>query len=377
MTGGEGINPGSIILIIVILYFVYRSLTSINQSHDRSAPAGGEGRVIRFPNRPKRPALPEKIALVKEDATAEQNPFVNDRLATEAKKLLEQKNNMENVGDFSVQEMPGYFLRVYTHHERSLLAILYKDPMDRKWLNLLTEYADGRIITTSSAEKGAINSDRPRGMPLFLYSDMPMDQLYRRHKLETRGTEIADPIASDRFADFFQKNYSRLRASVIERSEGAEHPLKDADIPQLTKAAPAKATQKAPESVVEPVANISAPSSRQLMEWLKAIYRAVPIPDEKKEKFQQGLVWVLENTAMESVADTLADYTDVTITEVEKGRWVIRSERGAEDIIEPGKLSGPELFDKVNASLPEKRRFNKVPVSLKGVAFYSMMELSA
>ena len=80
---------------------------------------------------------------------------------------------------------------------------------------------------------------------------------------------------------------------------------------------------------------------------------------------------------MESVANTLADYADVTITEVEKGRWVIRSERGAEDIIEPGKLSGPDLFDKVNASLPEGRRFNKIPVSMKGVAFYSMMELSS
>ena len=320
MTGGEGINPGSIILIFLILYIVYRSLTSINQSHDQSATVGGEGRVIRFPDRPKRPALPEKIALVKEDAAAEQNPFANNRLATEATKLLEQKNNMESVGDFSVQEMPGYYLRVYTHQEHSLLAILYKDPMDRKWLNLLTEYADGRIITTSSAEKGAINSDRPRGMPLFLFSDMPVDQLYRRHKLETRGTDKAGPVSPEGFADFFQKNYSRLRSSVMERSETAEHSLKEADIPQLTEPVSIQAAKKEVESIVES-ANISTPSSRQLMDWLKAIYRAVSIPEEKKEKFQQGLVWVMENTAMDSVANTLADYTDVTITEVEKGRW--------------------------------------------------------
>ncbi|VAX17511.1 hypothetical protein MNBD_NITROSPINAE04-965, partial [hydrothermal vent metagenome] len=96
-----------------------------------------------------------------------------------------------------------------------------------------------------------------------------------------------------------------------------------------------------------------------------------PVPKEAKAQFQRGLVWVLENASMNTIADTIAEYAEVSVDEVAGGRWVIRSESGAEDIIEPGKLKGPALFDKINASLPSGKRFSKLPVKISGVTFYS------
>lgn len=375
MTEQATINPGTIILIFIIGYVVYKFIAAINEQHDQSGPMGhegsGGGRVIPMPSRVI-PTLPVTITLVaQKDSVASESPFAEDSLAEEARDLLVETHEMLSVGDFSVDEMPGYHLRVYTHPTKSIVGILYRDPSDRRWLNLLTEYTDGRIITTSSAEKGAINPDRPRGMPLFLFSGMPLDLLYRRHKLETRDTEKAGPITPEAFADFFHSNYARLRQSLIEKAEKREAIESVATAPPGTVRSirrKLERQERAPSENEE-----DAPSRRQVQEWLQAIYEKVPIPKEEKSAFQKSLVWVLEKTPIDTVAETIKDHTGVTVTEVEKGRWVIRSEKGAEDIIEPGKLTGPELFDKINLSLPKLKQFSKLPVSLKGVAFYRLV----
>jgi hypothetical protein len=271
-----------------------------------------------------------------------------------------------------------------------MVAIIYRDPLEREWVNFLTEYEDGRLVTSTSAEKELVGGNRPQGMPVFIFPGLETSQLLRRHKLETRGIKQAEPVTENEFEQFFISKYNRLRDHIagqeyeksasgspekegqllqfpdaVERDEEVEIDLST----QPGKKEPAKIP---PLPGREKAQTEYVPTSHDRQRWLKEIYKAVDLPRTKREKFQQGLVWVLNNASMNSVAETMKNYAGVSVTEVEKGRWVVRSSEGAEDIIEPGSLKGPALFDKVNASLPRKSRLFKLPVKVDNVAFYSV-----
>ncbi len=364
---------GSLVLLGILLFIVYRILQALNSQTQSGSETSGKmkgGNVFRLPNRAK-PAIPFTITLSPiEEADS---PFKDKAAANEIETELTDRGGLKLIGDFSVNEMPGYFLRAFTHPTTSMIGIIYLDPNERIWLNLLTEYADGRIITTTSAEEGAVNPRRPRGMPLYIHSGLPTDQLLRRHKLETRFPEKVAPLPPEQFIEFFAANYKKLREGLAQKEkekaakEGSTAPPAP-PIPFPTKWGSEEAGDKEEEG---------APSATQLKSWLDAIYSAVPVPKEAKAQFQRSLVWVLENASMNTIADTIAEYAEVSVDEVAGGRWVIRSESGAEDIIEPGKLKGPALFDKINASLPSGKRFSKLPVQISGVAFYSRESVQA
>ncbi len=368
-------NPlGSLVFLGILLYIVYRILQTINgqnQEKDGSQDKP-EGRVFHMPE--KRVAEPPASITLRKVEVGD-DKFSGESVADEAKEVLAEKSGLTLCGDFKVEEMPEFSLRIYTHPQKNLVGILYKDPGGRAWLNLLTEYRDGRIVTTSSAQEGAINTDRPRGMPLFQFPGFSVEQLLRRHKLETRGTDQADPVSEDGCAEFFNANYTRLR-KYLAGNEETETTAKGSErgvLFKFPKSPPAMPEEEVHLDLpsISDEEEIPQPSGQQLRQWLNAIYNTVSVPKEKRSQFQKGLVWVLENANMASVADTILQYTDVSVTEVEKGRWVIRTSKGAEDIIEPGALNGPELFDKVNRSLPKSKRLFKLPVSERGVAFYS------
>lgn len=368
---------GTLLILGVLLFIVFRILQTLNGQNQRESggsktSAGGGGKVFRMPER-RVPDIPQKITLVSFDGKDEKNPFDGDATADESLKAVTDRGGCELVGLFEVKEMPGYHLQAFTHAETSLVGIIYHDPSGRVWLNLLTEYKDGRVITTSSAEDiVAKASVRPKGMPLFNYPFLPAEQLLRRHKLETRETEKADPVKKEGFAEFFEANYVKLRKGVdasipyIGTDRRGENPLSfPPPLPDET---------TAPE-VKEERANIQSdsfvPNRETVAGWLREVYSSVEVAKEKRDKFQRGLVWVLESAGMESVSMTMSEYADVTFDEVEKGRWVVRSSVGAEDIIEPGELKGSALFDKINSSLPAENKFFKIPAKIDEVAFYS------
>lgn len=387
---------GTIILLAVLLFIVFRILRIINsrsganRRDDNMAglPEEENGRVFHLPER-KAPLPPKVVTLQKRDES-EPDPFENSELAEHCTALLTQKEAFNFLGDYTLPEMAGYVLRVYSHPTKNMVAIIYKDPLEREWVNFLTEYEDGRLVTSTSAEKELVGGNRPQGMPVFIFPGLEISQLLRRHKLETRGIKQAEPVTENEFGKFFISKYNRLRDHIagqeyeknaadgigkegqllqfpdaVERDEEVEIDLSSgSDKKEPANAPPLPGREKTQAEYV--------PTSRDRQRWLKEIYRAIDLPQTKREKFQQGLVWVLNNASMNSVAETMKSYADVSVTEVENGRWIIRSSEGAEDIIEPGSLKGSALFDKVNASLPKKSRLFKLPVELDNVAFYSV-----
>ena len=353
---------GSLILLGILLFIVYRILLAINNQNQYESGPGDRsegGTVFKMPER-RAPAPPPLVTLL--PLPEGEDHFKDLSITDEANISLLERGGLTLIGDFFVKEMSGYYLRAYTHPEQSLVGIIYRDPSDRSWVNLITEYKDGRVITTSSAEEGFTQGKRPKGMPLFNHPGLPTEQLLRRHKLETRGQNKAEPVAPDRFIEFFTSNYIKLRS--VKQEAPPPLPTTKKEKAKIL-SFPGKQTSPQEESTDQ------IPGSQQIRAWLDAIYKAVPVPKEKRARFQQGLVWVLDNAGMESIAKTVSKYAQVSVNEVENNRWVIRSEAGAEDIISPGNLKGIELFEKVNASLPTSKRFSKLPVEIKGVAFYS------
>jgi len=352
------LNPlGSLFLLGILMFIVYRILATINSGHtDTQSGPGAE--VIRMPQRRSPAAPPATITL--NPMPEDQSPFHGNEEATDIHETMLDKGGMLFIGDFSISEMPGYNIRAYTHPEFCMSGVLYHDPEGKMWVSLTTKYKDGRVITSSSAEEGQASGSRPRGMPLFNHPGMAVDQLLRRHKLEIRVAEKEDPIAPEKFTEFFAENYARLREGVAEAEKEAEaEAMRTGSIISMPGAVD--------------VEEESEPNARQLADWLNKIYAAYPVPKEKRKQFQRGLVWVAENAGMPSISKTISKYAGVKMDEVGEGRWVIRSKSGAEDIIEEGALKGPALFEKINACLPAGKRFTRLPVSIEGVAFYNRM----
>lgn len=359
---------GSLILLGILMFIVYRILHFLSGQHTEPRSGSGGDKVFRLPQK-SRPAPPPAVAKL-EPVTGAKDPFAHREEAISAHKALIEKGGLNRIGDFSIQGMPGYFIRAFTHPDFFLLGVIYLDPNDRVWVNLITEYTDGRVITSTSAEAGVISQSRPHGMPLFTFPGLDTEQLLRRHKLETRGVERKGPMAPEDYPEYFSKNYAKLRAHIYQREqEEAEH--RTGPGPVIPFPTPPVPDAPAGERREEEAAEDFVPTAAQQRKWLKAIFNTVNVPKEKRDRFLEGLVWVQERADAESIMDTFSDYADVTVERVEQGRLVIRTESGAEDIIEPGDLKGPALFDKINSCLPDAKKFTRLPVSMDGVAFYN------
>lgn len=314
------------------------------------------------------PRLPEKAG-ASLPATVTLNPvdgedvFAGLPLAVMAEEALAGAGGMKRVGDFMVGEFPGLAIRAYTHPGKSLTGVLYRDGNGRTWLNLLTEYADGRVVTTSSAPEEMVTRDRPSGLPLYNHPGSEPSQLLRRHKLSIRTMELKPSVEPDRFPAFFAEVYGRLRGHMtanVKTGEGKGFFGVRIPIPS-------------PFGGAEPAekeAQLAEPAPELLYQWLNLAYRVANVPVEKRREFAQRLVWVMEGAQMEAVARVVSRYSTVSVVKA-GGQWVVRDDSGAEKPFDPESLTGPALFDMINLTLPEPARFHRLDAGIRNVVLYS------
>ncbi|MFW2331397.1 MAG: hypothetical protein ACN4E2_03780 [Nitrospinota bacterium] len=373
----QSTNPiGSLLILAVLMFIVYRVLTSINKEHQSSHQPLSSGESISTIFKVKEgptvelPVVkPKEIMLTK---VANVDHFKDVKLAENLETALLSSNlKFNRINDFLINLMEGYVIRSYSSSESFLVTILYKDPKGFAWVNFLTEYADGRIITTSSASKDRLMLDRPRGMPIYSYPDLEIKQVLRRHKLETRLAKLKDPINSEsEFKEFFIRNYSKLQNRITDKFRIGDEPLNIDIVEDIDLNIGYQAEQPKDEP-----ANILNPSPTDLNRWLTTIIKRLNVPKSEQNKFKKSLVWVQDEAPKEVIAGIIRDYTDASLTEVEQDRWVISLASGDEDIVDSGGLKGSRLFDKLNSALPAKEKFFKITTDIEGVAFYSKMNL--
>lgn len=318
------------------------------------------------------PRLPEKAG-ASLPTTVTLNPldgedvFAGFPIAAMTDEALVAAGGMKQVGDFMVGEFPGLAIRAYTHPSRSLVGVLYRDGNGRTWLNLLTEYADGRVVTTSSAPEEMVTRDRPSGMPLYNHPGFEPSQLMRRHKLSIRVMELKPPISPDEFPAFFGEVYGRLRVHMTANAKAEQGKgFFGGRISLSTQFGGAESAGKE--------AQLADPAPELLYQWLTAAYKTANVPIEKRKEFAQRLVWVMEGAQMEAIARTISRYSTVSVVKA-GGQWIIRDDSGEEKPFDMESLAGPALFDKINSLLPESARFHRLDAGIKNVILYSRSSL--
>lgn len=303
-------------------------------------------------------ALPTTLTLAPLDGA---DVFAGLALAVMAEETLAVTGGMKRVGDFTVGEFPGLSIRAYTHPDKSLVAALYRDENGLAWLNLLTEYADGRVVTTSSAPEEIVTHDRPNGMPLYNHPGFEPHQLLRRHKLSIRAVELRPAVPPEGFPAFFKEVYGRLRVHMAANAKAQEGKkfFGVRAAPTFGGTAPA-----------ENGGHIPDPTPAVLGKWLDAAFRSANVPLAKRRQFSEKLAWVTEGAQMEAVARVISRYSTVSVVKT-GSQWVIRDDSGAQTPFDPETLTGPALFDKINSILPEPARFERLDAGIKNVIFYS------
>ena len=318
------------------------------------------------------PRLPEKAG-VSLPATVSLAPvegadvFAGFPLAALTEETLVVSGGMKRVGDFTVGEFPGLAIRAYTHPDKSLVGVLYRDGNGLAWLNLLTEYADGRVVTTSSAPEEMVTRDRPSGMPLYNHPGFEPSQLLRRHKLSVRTMEVKPAVTEDGFPSFFAEVYGRLRVHMTANAKAEEG--KGFFGVRISIPTPFGGADSAEKEI-----QFAEPSPELLYQWLNLAYRKANVSPEKRKEFAQRLVWVMEGAQMEAIARTVSRYSTVSVVKA-GGQWVVRDEAGDEKPIDPEALAGPALFDKINSILSEPARFRRLDAGIRNVILYSRQGL--
>jgi hypothetical protein len=339
-------------IVVFAMSFFWRSGAKTDETPDNDT---GKN-IPRLPEKAGA-ALPATLTLTRLDGA---DVFAGVALATMAEETLATAGGMKRVGDFTVAEFTGLSIRAYTHPEKSLVAALYRDENGQAWLNLITEYADGRVVTTSSAPEGIVAYERPSGMPLYNHPGFEPSQLLRRHKLSTRAVEMRPAVSPEGFPAFFAEVYGRLRA----------HSALSAKAQEGKKFFSGRAATLGATGPLEEEGRIPDPTPAILGKWLDAAYKAANVPPSKRRQFSEKLVWVVEGAQMEAIARAVSRYSTVSVVKPET-QWVIRDDSGGETLFDPTGLSGPALFDKINSVLPEPARFNRLDAGIKNVIFYS------
>lgn len=348
----------SLIVMGIVIFAMSQFLRSEAKTGDEPDKDAGKD-IPRLPEKAGA-GLPVTVTLIPADG---EDVFAGLALAVMTEETLAGIGGMKRVGDFTVGEFPGLSIRAYTHPDRSLVGVLYRDGTGRAWLNLLTEYADGRVITTSSAPEEMITRERPGGMPLYNHPGLEPSQLMRRHKLSIRTAELKPSVPSDGFPAFFAEVYGRLRAHMtanVKAEEGKGF-------------FGARISLPTPFGGAEPAENetrIADPSPSVLHKWLDLAYRSSNVPAEKRREFAERLVWVMQGAQMEAIARTISRYSIVSVVKA-GNQWVIREDSGVQTPFDPEALTGPALFDKINSIIPEPARFDRLDVGIKNVILYS------
>ncbi len=348
----------SLIIMGVVIFVMSHFLRSDSQTGE----ASGKDADKDIPRLPEKAgaSLPATVTLIPADGA---DVFAGLPLAVMTEEALAVAGGMKPAGDFTVGEFPGLSIRTYTHPDKSLVGILYRDGDGRTWLNLITEYADGRVITTSSAPEEMVTRDRPKGMPLFNHPGFEPRHLMRRHKLSIRTAELRPSVPPEKFPAFFAEVYNRLRDHMETSAKEEEGkgffgvrisfptPFGDAE-PAESDAGPAD------------------PTPAVLHKWLSAAYRAANVPIPKRGEFMERLVWVMDGAEMEAIARIISKYSTVSVVKT-GSQWSVRDDSEAVTPFDPEALAGPALFDKINSILPESARFNRLDAGIKNVIFYS------
>jgi len=147
--------------------------------------------------------LPDSVRLLRVDAPAWTNA---ELVQQQAEPLL--RSGFSDAGVYSVDRMPGVYLRILCEPQAGVVAYVYDHPHAGSWTEMVTRYQDG---STNSVTTLAPTGMRHPGWFRKIQADkaMPTNRIYERFLTLRQQQSIAAVTVEQVVADF-ENTYRRL-----------------------------------------------------------------------------------------------------------------------------------------------------------------------
>jgi hypothetical protein len=274
---------------------------------------------------------PPRLHLVRYDHPAWKDPATVTRHVEGLRAL-----GFQEAGTFGTEEMDFVRVHALAHPEQCIYAVVYEHDKAGIFMDLVTSYEDGTALTYTTTTEGEQLDQRP-GHGKVRIPDGDAAELYGRLVAE-RPQRPMKPAPVEGFPAAFEKAY----ADAMDW-RGARGYSED-EIRRLAEASGQEATD---EVVAAVRAQMEAQAAAGLQEGLKERYlEQTSMSAAEWERVRERVVFIHDRLNAEQVEEIV-------------GEWVSEDESDYSERI-PADAPGRQAFAAVNATLPERWRFEKL-----------------
>lgn len=217
-----------------------------------------------------------------------------------------------DLGTFSIDEMPGVIFNALVKPDESSYCIIYQHPQAGVWFDFVTKYDDNTGLTVSNAPMGGELDHRPGQKKVYL-KNVDLSDLYSRMVVERDKTNLFKLSGSgEEFVAVFEKAYAdemdwrngRGGASADEiRRVAQQSGMEVTDT--MVKMAEAIKNQQSNEGLVV-----------AFEERLKA---AGDYGENEWQELRSRLIFIHDRLAFETLRDVLSQYSEEIALELPEG----------------------------------------------------------
>jgi hypothetical protein len=254
-----------------------------------------------------------------------------------------RKAGFADAGTFTIEEYGDIKMQAFAHPEEQVYAVVYEHPDMGSWFDLVCRYADGTLLTYTSAKPTGLDQAPGRNTRRFEPGSNP-GEAYQA-LLRERPAEGLQPTPADKLAPSIEQAYAEEMDWRFERGGLTEQEIRN----NL-----ATTGQTADDATVK---QVHVMWQGQVSQWLeiklKEAFRAKsnPPPDKWK-RLEERIIVIHDRLDADTVVGHYSAAIDWDSDEAE------REQRRAEKTV--AKATPREAFASLIANLPPERAFKRL-----------------
>lgn len=252
-----------------------------------------------------------------------------------------------DAGQFSVNEIPGLYLRAFAHQGESVWAVVYDHAAAGVWTDIVIRYEDDTALTVGNPPTGG-QMVSPPWSTMILDSRADAAALFQK-ALQAAEDKPRQPVSADTFVEVFTRAYAREMDWRNLRGGASEEEIRRVaadDVGDYDSGMIAQAQEQARAQAAEGVTVLLTEKlleHRQLSEEER--YRLLVVHDR------------LEGDMLRDAVETALEGGDVLLDE-DYGSGKTPAQHMEDDLDPDAPVR--ESFSRFNAGLPEAVRFERI-----------------
>lgn len=243
-----------------------------------------------------------------------------------------------DAGQFAVREIDGLFVWAFVNPSETAYAVVYEHPAGLVWMDFVTRYQDGTMLTVTSTDQREPLEKRPGDHKIYV-AGANTAELHRRHLAE-RADRPKEPVSAGTFREAFERAYADEMAWRNSRGGPTE---------QEIRAIAERSGMTVNDEEIE--------STREAMAWQAAagldealrqrFTETAALPPRQWEVVRDRFLFVHDRLTPKMLADRVEGWLDGDEADEPTPEF-------------PEGLPAREAFLRLNAGLPAARRFVKI-----------------